>query len=343
MSKTLKYGVLGCLLGFFAFSKCDILPSEYSKVVTDTVRVSDTIVVGATDTVNYVVIDTVLSTIIDTIKGEKIDTVKVTITETIKITVPCYISDLCAFIPIDNLEMPAIRENDEIVSHIGYSLLFNDAHKQPDWVAYILSSKKTIPVVARKNNFRPDPAVKTGTAVKEDYANSGFDRGHLAPCADMRWSQQAMDESFFFSNMSPQVPALNQVTWEKLEELVRVWAKEYDTLYIATGPVLRDGLPAIADVISEDKKEKYKPKNKVTVPEYYYKVILNYTSKEIKGIGFIVPNQAGLGKAIETIQSYAVTIDSVQNLTGINFFYQLPKVQEECAEKNVCISCWKWK
>jgi len=251
--------------------------------------------------------------------------------------------DTCAFIPINNLEMPAIRKNDEIVSHIGYSLLFNNAHKQADWVAYMLTKERATPVVARKDNFRPDPAVKTGTAVKEDYANSGFDRGHLAPCADMRWLQQAMEESFYFSNISPQVPALNQVTWEKLESLVRLWAKEYDTLYIATGPVLRDGLPSIADVISEDKKSKYKPKNKVSVPEYYYKVILHYTSKETKGIGFIVPNKAGLGQAISTIQSYAVTIDSVQNITGINFFYQLPKSQEQHAEKNICISCWTWK
>jgi len=252
-------------------------------------------------------------------------------------------SDTCAFISVGNLEMPAIGKNDEVILHTGFSLLFNDAHKQADWVAYMLTAERTIPVVSRVNKFIPDPAVKTGTAVDADYLNSGFDRGHLAPCADMRWSQQAMEESFYFSNVSPQVPALNQVTWAKLEALVRLWAKEYDTLYIATGPVLRDGLPSIADMISEDKKGKYKPKNRVSVPEYYYKVILNYTSKEIKGIGFIVPNKAGLGQAIPTIQSYAVTIDSVQNFTGINFFYQLPKAQEQHAEKNICISCWTWK
>jgi len=343
MKNVVKLSLLSLFVGSLVCvgSKCCFPSSESEDVVRDTVTVADTVIVGVADTIDsYAIVDVITTTTVDTINVSGVNTIKTTIAETVKVVVSCRFKE---FVPIDNLEIPETGENDEIVSHVGYSLLFNDAHKQADWVAYLLTAERTRPVVARKDHFRPDPAIKTGSAVDDDYKNSGFDRGHLAPCADMRWSFEAMDESFFFSNMSPQYPQLNQQTWERLEELVRTWAKEYDTLYIATGPVLKDDLPSIADVISADKKDKYKPKNRISVPEYYYKVILHYTSKEIKGIGFVVPNKNGLGKSLQTVQSFAVTIDSVQNLTGINFFYQLPKMQEECAEKNICISCWTWK
>jgi endonuclease G len=263
--------------------------------ITEEVTVMDTIVVDDT-TSNYGIVETVRDTTVNTIKGDVVDTIVTTITETIKVAVSCR---FCEFIPIENLELPETQEGDEVVSHIAYSLLFNDAHKQADWVAYLLTAERATPVVDRKDSFCPDPAIKTGSAVDADYKYSGFDRGHLAPCADMRWSDTVMKESFFFSNMSPQRGQLNQQTWAKLEELVRNWAKEYDTLYIATGPVLRDGLPFIEE--TEEAKSNYKPVNKVTVPEYYYKVVLHYTSKEIKGIGFIVPNKNGMGKSIQMV------------------------------------------
>ena len=337
MKNVVKLSVLSLLLGSLA-CVCSMCVPTYVEI-TEEVTVMDTIVVDDT-TSNYRIVETVTTTTVDTIKGDGVDTILTTITKNIKVAVSCR---FCEFIPIENLELPETQEGDEVVSHIAYSLLFNDAHKQADWVAYLLTAERATPVVDRKDCFRPDPAIRTGSAVDADYKNSGFDRGHLAPCADMRWSDTVMKESFFFSNMSPQRGQLNQQTWAKLEDLVRNWAKEYDTLYIATGPVLRVQcrLPFIEE--TEEAKSNYKPVNKVTVPEYYYKVVLHYTSKEIKGIGFIVPNKNGMGKSIQTVQSFAVTIDSVQNFTGINFFHQLPKLQAECAEKNVCLSRWTWK
>jgi endonuclease G len=236
------------------------------------------------------------------------------------------VSDTCMYIFMENLEFPETNPKDEIISHTGYSFLYNEDHEQSSWVAYLLTTERTKAVVKRKDHFRTDPAVKTKTATNDDYLKTGYDKGHLAPCADMCWSFVTMDESFFFSNMSPQAPSFNRGIWENLEELVRDWAIEYDTLYIVTGPVLRDGLPVIGK------------KNKVSVPEYYYKVVLNYTSGEIKGIGFIMPNE----KSNQPLQDFAVTIDSVQKFTGINFFHQLSEAQQECAEKTLCIPCWSW-
>jgi len=234
-------------------------------------------------------------------------------------------TDSIYYLQIDNLEIPFTKEGDEIISHTGFSLLYNEAHEQADWVAYLHTKEKTKAVVERKDHFRTDPAVKTGSATDKDYTGSGYDRGHLAPAADMLWSFQSMDDSFFYSNMSPQSPSFNRGVWSRLETLVRNWAIEYDSIYVVTGPVLRAGLPSIGP-------------NKVSVPEYYYKAILHYTSKDIKGIGFIVPNE---GSSLP-LQDFAVSIDSIQQVTGINFFSKLPDKQEKIIEETLCIPCWNF-
>ncbi|MCL2132280.1 MAG: DNA/RNA non-specific endonuclease [Lentimicrobiaceae bacterium] len=235
------------------------------------------------------------------------------------------------FVAIENLEFPNTEAEDEIISHTGYSFVYNEEHEQANWVAYMLCRERTKKVVNRKDHFRHDPAVKTGTAESTDYTNSGYERGHLAPFADMAWSEVAMSESFFMSNISPHLKTFHQAggIWYKLEDLVKLWAEEYDTLYIVAGPALTQGIRGSIG------------KNNVSVPEYFYKVILNYTSGRVEGIGFIMPHETV--KSGNPVQDYAVTIDSVQKFTGIDFFYQLPDVQEEQIETTLCIPCWKWK
>ena len=232
---------------------------------------------------------------------------------------------------IANLEFPYAENEDDIISHTGFSFVFNDAHKQSDWAAYMLCRERLAnPVTERTDIFRPDPAVKTGTATAADYRSSGYDRGHIVPSADMLWSETAMEESFFFSNISPQLATINRAggIWYKLEDLVRVWAEEYDTLYIVAGPALKQGIRGSIG------------NNNVSVPEYFYKVILNYTSNRIEGIGFIMPHEKE--RSGNPVQNYAVTIDSVQNFTGINFFHKLPNAQEKYIESRLCDNCWIW-
>jgi endonuclease G len=227
---------------------------------------------------------------------------------------------------IKNLELPHIVKQDIVVKHIGYTLSYNEKYEQANWVAYQLTANETEKVVGRSNNFRIDEKVTTGSAENEDYKNSGFDRGHLAPAADMGWSEQAMGESFYYSNMSPQKPGFNRGIWKRLEEQVRQWAIDNQAIYVVTGPVLEPNLPTIGN-------------NKVAVPKYYYKVILDYTKPELKGIGFIMPNTS----STLALNNYAVTIDSVETVTGINFFPALPNDQEPNIEKSVCLECWSWK
>ena len=178
---------------------------------------------------------------------------------------------------IKQLEWPKTTTKDQVVKHTGFSLLYNEKHEQAGWVAYDLTRQETNKLFERSDRFVADPKVMTGTATDKDYEGSGYDRGHLAPASDMGWSATAMAESFFYSNISPQIPGFNRGIWKRLEGLVRSWAIEYDTVYVVTGPILRSGLPTLGP-------------NQVSVPEHYYKVILDYTEPGIKGIGFILPN-----------------------------------------------------
>lgn len=227
---------------------------------------------------------------------------------------------------IYKLEIPQLKPNEYVIIHSGYSLSYNELNEQANWVAYELTDIETNAKIKRENKFVVDPMVKTGTANDKDYTGNGFDKGHLAPAGDMGWSAQTMTESFYYSNMSPQDPGFNRGIWKRTEELVRSWAIEYKSVYVVTGPVLKDGLQSIGS-------------NKVSVPIYFYKVILDYNPPDIKGIGFVIPNAGSK----EALQSYAVCIDEVEAVTGIDFFPLLPDDQESVIEGNIDTNAWIWK
>ena len=168
--------------------------------------------------------------------------------------------------------LPQLLAGEEIISHAAMSLVYNEKMEQASWVAHIILPDVVNGMVGRSNDFRPDTLVKTGTAVDADYFlrdtladgsikydGFGFDRGHLAPSADFRWSNKALSESFYYSNMSPQVADFNRNSWAKLEDLMRAYVQENNVaLYIVTGPLLRENLPRIE-----------RGKNKLAIPVYY--------------------------------------------------------------------------
>ena len=224
-----------------------------------------------------------------------------------------------------NLELPKILKTDQIIHHSNYTLNYSEQHEQAEWVAYSLTSSQVYGSVGRTNDFRSDPNVKTGSASLPDYKGSGYDRGHLAPAGDMKSTYTAMSESFYMSNMSPQVPGFNRGIWKKLEGTVRNWAMDNKKVYITTGAVLTASYPTIGI-------------NKVSIPEFYYKVVLDYEQPEIKGIGFILPNQ----KSNKSLQSWAVSIDEVERFTGIDFFHTLPDDIEEQIESDAAVNKWSF-
>lgn len=223
----------------------------------------------------------------------------------------------------DHPEWPAVASDQKVISHEGYSLVYAEAHEQAIWVAYELTAEETTNDVERGNHFIEDPEISTGSATNADYAKSGYDRGHLAPAADMGWSTTAMEESFYFSNMSPQEPGFNRGICKKLETQVREWARQHESIYVVTGPVLSSGLPTIGP-------------NKVSVPNYYYKVILDGQGSGMHGIGFILPNASSQ----QPLSSFAVSIDSVEKVTGLDFFPSLPSEIIVPLEGERCLNCW---
>ena len=228
---------------------------------------------------------------------------------------------------IENLEIPSGGKG-EVIQHTGYTLSYNEEYEVPQWVAYELTREEVVTQnVERKDNFREDKAVSTGSATLNDYKKSGYDRGHMAPAADFRWSFDAMNDTFYLSNMCPQTHAFNAGIWSDLEEAVRSIAYEDECIYVVTGPVLTDGP---YETIGE---------NKVAVPNYFYKVILDYSAPTVKAIGFIMPHE----NSKEPLSYFAVTVDEVENMTGLDFFPLLPDDEEEKLESSLDTTLWALK
>jgi len=217
---------------------------------------------------------------------------------------------------------PKYTTKDQIVRHMAYTLKYSELHEEPSWVYYKLTNKMVKGASERTNNFKSDPLVKTGSATPDDYVKSGYDRGHICPAGDMSWSDSAMAESFYMSNMTPQKPGFNRGIWKKLEEQVRNWAKRDTTLYVTAGPVLSGNLSKIGKGVS--------------VPKYFYKVIFVLKGKNSKGIGFIMPNE----DSDKPLQSYCVTIDSVESIAKLDFFNSIVNSIETPVEKRMDIKEW---
>lgn len=227
------------------------------------------------------------------------------------------------------LEIPELQKKrtEQVIRHEGYTVSYNSDYCIANWVAYELTSEEaTSKSVERSNKFTPDPAVKGATATNEDYTRTGYDRGHLAPAGDMKWSAKAMRESFYFSNICPQKPGLNRGIWKELEEQSRLWAKENGTLFIVTGPVITPELKRLG-------------KNRVGVPEKFYKVLCYHTGKAYKMIGFIFENRDYKN---QTLKSMAIPVDSVEKITQIDFFPQIPDVEERKAQSETDWAFWSF-
>jgi len=212
----------------------------------------------------------------------------------------------------------------EIIKHTYYTLSYNEAHEQANWVSYHLTSAMEKGKEKRTDNFRTDPSVSTGSATLNDYKGSGYDRGHLCPAADMKLNHTAMSETFFLSNMSPQAPEFNRGIWKELEETVRDWAMQDGDIYVVSGPVFKDNKGAIGP-------------DRVTVPGYYYKVIYDPHGQG-KMIALLLPN----GKGTKPLSRYEVTVDSIEALTGIDFFPELPDNREAMLESSADFSAWQF-
>ena len=215
----------------------------------------------------------------------------------------------------------------QIVHHDAYVLSYNEKHEQAEWVAYTLRKDKIIHTNMKRPFFIQDPKVRTKSADWRNYKKSGYDKGHLCPAGDRKSSRKLYTETFYTSNVTPQKHSFNAGIWNRLEQKVRYWAKKYKHLYIITGGVLTS------------KNNKVIGKEKVTVPSAFYKVILDYTEPEVKAIAFLIPHK----ESSKPLYDFAISIDELEQKTGIDFFPKLPDDIETRLERKVDYKKWSFR
>ncbi|MBN1790619.1 MAG: DNA/RNA non-specific endonuclease [Bacteroidales bacterium] len=221
-------------------------------------------------------------------------------------------------------ELPAPSPREQQVKHTLFTVSYNENYELPSWAAWQITPEQAGATGTFKEKYAEDPKVTTGTASNKDYKNAGFIIGQLVPPEDM-FSSPALEETFLMSNTVPQKPAFNKYVWKALEKLIREWAKEGNTLYIAAGPVLADAPFGTFG------------SNKVSIPTRYYKVVLDVNGE--RAIGFIIRNNVASGVP----KTFALSVDEVEKITGIDFFPQLPDEMEQQVESSKDFTKWNFK
>ena len=223
------------------------------------------------------------------------------------------------------LEIPVLRANrpEQVIAHYAYTVSYNPDWCVPNWVAYELTREETRGNVPRAIHFEPDPDVKGVCPTYRDYSRSDYTRGHMAPAGDMKWDTTAMRESFYLSNVCPQDENLNDGDWKELEEMARVWADRFGSVYIVCGPIMSGNPETIG-------------RNHVAVPDAFFKVLLCQLNGNWQAIGFVFENKPGHKKLIK----YGRTVDEVEQLTGIDFFPALDDEIENVIEAKADFSVW---
>jgi endonuclease G len=213
----------------------------------------------------------------------------------------------------------------QIVHHEGYSLSYSEPHEQAEWVAYELKKSHLSNTNHKRPYFEIDKTVKTGAASWRNYKNSGYDRGHLCPAADRNYSQKAHDETFLTSNISPQEHDFNSGIWNTLEQKVRYWASKYDGVFVVTGGVLKGNMKTIGD-------------EHVSVPNQFYKVLIDNNTGKTKMIAFLMPHE----NSSKPLYEFVVSVDTIEALTGIDFFPELEDRVENKLEASSSYKDWSF-
>lgn len=210
-----------------------------------------------------------------------------------------------------------------LVKHIYFRLSYAEEHEQAEWVAYELRKGQLSQNEFERPYFMQDRDVKTGSAHWRNYKNSGYDRGHLCPAGDRRFTYDAFNETFLTSNISPQNHEFNSGIWNRLEKKVRYWAKKKDGVFVVTGGVLENDLKTIGD-------------DRVSVPKAFYKIVADASGKELKAVAFLIPNR----DTDKSFYDFVVTIDKIEAKTGIDFFEALSDSEEKKLEATIDLKAW---
>ena len=210
-----------------------------------------------------------------------------------------------------------------IVTHNFYTLSYSERHEQAEWVAYELKSEHISKNDFKRPYFVEDRKVKSKSADWRNYKKSGYDKGHLCPAGDRTFNYDAYHETFLTSNISPQNNEFNRGVWNRLEQKTRYWSKKYGEVYVITGGVLQGQLKNIGE-------------ERVSVPSYFYKIIVTNKDNKLNTIAFLIPNEA----SSQSFYEYVVTIDEIESKTKIDFFPELDEALETSLESRIDLNSW---
>lgn len=206
----------------------------------------------------------------------------------------------------------------------GYVCSYNRDTRIPNWCAWCLTRQHAAGKEKRGGiDFQPDEDVPEPRADTYDYMRSGYDRGHICPAGDNKWSHKAIEQTFLLSNICPQNPELNRGDWNEIEQSCRQWAKRYGRIYIIAGPVFLN------------QRHRRIGKHKVAVPEAFFKVVLCLEG-DPKAIGFICRNTDGNRQK----DAYVNSLAQVERITGYRFFPTLPAKVRRQVESQANIEDW---
>ena len=223
------------------------------------------------------------------------------------------------------LETVKLKEGmpEQIKQYTGFTVSFNKENHTPNYVAWELLGSEISYEVERSNTFWQDSDID-GCPAHRDYTHSGYDRGHMCPAADQKWSQEAMIDCFVMSNICPQDHNLNAGAWNTLENKERQWALRDSAIMIIAGPVYQDtDSKRIGDI-------------GVRVPGAFFKAFLAPYVKEPRAIAFVYPNMASPGN----MQDYAMSIDDLEDILGYDLFPALPDDIENKVESRFSFTEW---
>jgi len=213
---------------------------------------------------------------------------------------------------LQHIDAPGCQQKD----YKGFRVYFDANAHLPRCVIYELTADETLGQEPRAKDFAQDTSVK-GCPTPRDYAGSGMDRGHMVPAGDLKWDSTAMLQSFLMTNICPQDKSLNEGGWNRLEEKAREWARRDGAIIIAAGPVIEAGLQ--------------RTDAGVLIPRRYFKVVLTHQSQPMHAVAFVYANAPCNGP----LRQYAVSVDSVERITGIDFFSALPnEVERDVEQRN---------
>lgn len=268
------------------------------------------------------------------------------------------------------LEMPRINTTNFLAAHyvdynsqhiMNLAIEWNAAMRHSSWVAFSFDSTTSQDNVKRGDAWGWDPLipVELGKVIEDDHKSDGYDKGHLCASEDRVYCKEANDQTFLYSNISPQIGSFNQKYWAKLEALIQKWGRStqngvYDKVYVAKGGTINkllkdwtgkqkanDGLYPTADA---DGKSSPKSKNGLVVPAYYYMAILAEKDGKFQAIGFLVPHSEDLPAKPTTadLQAYTCSIAHLEEQTGIDFFCNLKDNVEREVESAFRLEDWQW-